>query len=210
MKSISNKAHTGISISLMSLSLMGCASEDDAADKTGEDVELEISLGDGENSSTSVSTSTVNGKSTTSVSTSNGNSSSASSSSSTSDGKFSLKADGVDINIDLPQSLLKKSQQSDDLYPGSKILGVDINSESKNNNGSSDSKAVVYLKFFAPDEPQKVAQYFADKFKDEGGSASLSGTSVSGKTKDGQDYKLTLDADGNGSRGLLKITGNKG
>lgn len=193
----------------MSLSLLACASEDDTVDKIEEDVELEISLGDGENSSTSISTSTVNGKSTTSVSTSTGESSSASSSSSTSDGKFSLKADGVDIKIDLPKSLIEKSQKSDDLYPGSKILGVDINSTSNNDNGSSESKAVVNVKFFAPDEPRKVAQYFANKFKDEGGSASLNGTNVSGKTKDGQDYKLTLDPDGNGSRGLLAITGNK-
>lgn len=209
MKSISNKALTIISVTAMSISLMACAKKDETSDKTEEDVALEISLGDGESSSTSVSTSTVNGKSTTSISTNTGNSSSASSSTSSSDGKFSLKADGIDINIDLPQSLLEKSQQSDDLYPGSKILGVDINSSSNNNDGSSEAKAVVNLKFFAPDEPKKVAQYFADKFKEEGGSASLSGTNVTGKTKDGQDYKLTLNPDGNGSKGLLAITGSK-
>lgn len=132
-----------------------------------------------------------------------------SSASSVKDGKFSLKANGIDINIDIPQSIIEKSNRSDDLYPGSKILGVDINSSSNNNDGSSEAKAVVNLKFFAPDEPKKVAQYFADKFKDEGGSASLRGTSVSGKTKDGQDYKLTLNPDGNGSRGVLAITGDK-
>lgn len=201
----SNKALKTITVSAMSLSLLACNAQEEKA----QDVELDISIGEGENSSTSVSTSTVNGKSTTSVSSSTGNSSSASSSSSTSDGKFSLKADGVDINIDLPQSIIEKSQKSDDLYPGSKILGVDIESSSKSNNGASKGKAIVNLKFFAPDEPAKVAQYFADKFKKEGGSATLSGTNVAGKTKDGQDYKLTLDADGDGSKGLLAITGNR-
>ncbi len=213
MKSMSTTALKIISVTAMSISLLACKAKDGAPDTIEEDVALEISLGDGGNSSTSVSTSTVNGKSTTSISTNTGHSnslaSSASTSSSTGDGKFSLKASGVDINIDLPKSVLKKSQQSDDLYPGSKILGVDINSSSSNNYGSSKAMAVVNLKFFAPDKPKKVAQYFANKYKNDGGSATLSGTNVSGKTKDGQEYKLTLNPDGNGSNGLLVITGDK-
>lgn len=185
MKSINSKALIFIMMPIIALS--ACTKKDEVK----EDVELEISLDDEKGSKTSVNIST------------DGHVSKASQA----DGKFSLKADGIDINIDLPKALLDKSNSSDDLYPGSKILGVDINST--NNNGSSSSKSVVNMKFFAPAEPKKVAQYFANKFKDEGGSASLNGTSVSGKTQDGQDYKITLNPDGKGSKGVLKIIGDK-
>ncbi len=188
MKSINNKA---LMLIIGIISLSACTKENENTDTVEEDVELEILLDDDGGSKTSVNISTDGKASNTSIA----------------DGKFSLKADGVDINIDLPKALLEKSNRSDDLYPGSKILGVDINSS--NDNSSSETKAVVNLKFFAPDEPKKVAQYFANKFKDEGGSASLNGTNVSGKTKDGQDYKLSLNPDGNGSKGVLAITGDK-
>ena len=129
-----------------------------------------------------------------------------SSASSVKDGKFSLKANGIDINIDIPQSIIEKSNRSDDLYPGSKIRAINVNAQGDD---KTSGKGQVEITFFAPDTPKKVAQYFANKFKDEGGSASLSGTNVSGKTKDGQDYKLSLKPDGNGSKGVLAITGDK-
>lgn len=208
MKYISYKIQTLTAVSAAILSLSACqkADQDSAED---ENVELNISLGDG--NSTSVSTSTnADGTTSTSVNSSNSNGTSSSSASSSSgDGKFSLKGNGFDINIDIPQSIIEKSGNSDDLYPGAVVTNVDISSNSSSNNGNSSSNGAVNLKFFAPDEPAKVAQYFADKFKKEGGSATLSGTNVAGKTKDGQDYKLTLDADGDGSKGLLAITGNR-
>ncbi len=187
------------------LAISACNKVDE---ETEEELAIEIDLDDG----TSVSTSTSNSSngSSTSISSNNGNSSSSSSSStsSSSDGKFSLKANGVDINIDIPKSIIEKSNRSDDLYPGSKIRGVNVNSQTQNNNGNSSGKGQVEIKFFAPDKPATVADWFVKKFEKEGGSAKRTGTNVSGKTDDGKDYNLTVTSDGEGSSAVLAFSGD--
>lgn len=183
-----------IALSASLLFFTACSRTDQESE---EEVEINIDLDDGTNESTDT---LGNSRNSDAVNIPE------SSASSVKDGKFSLKANGIDINIDIPQSIIEKSNRSDDLYPGSKIRAINVNAQGDD---KTSGKGQVEITFFAPDEPKKVAQYFTNKFKDEGGSASLSGTSVSGKTKDGQDYKLTLNSDGNGSKGVLAITGDR-
>ena len=177
-----------VSASALALSLSSCtnAKNEDGND-IEKDVELEIDLSGGDDSSS-------------------GSSSSSSTSSSAGNGKLSLKSDGINIDIDIPKAALEKGRNSDDLYPGSKITGVNVTS----NSADLKNSGVVNIKFTAPDSPEKVAEWFAKKFEDEGGSASRDGTNVSGQTGDEQDYDLSVNANGNGSNGVLVIKGDKG
>lgn len=182
-----------------------------SADETFKDDNIEQNSSGGDSStsnSTSVSTTTnSDGTSSTSINSSNGNNSSSSSSSSSNtsdDGKFSLNVNGTDLSLVVPNAVINAAQNNNDLYPGAKITGVNVNANSNGNNGSS----VVDINFTAPDEPNTVAEYFVKKFKDEGGSATQSGSTVTGKTKEKQDYTLTISPNGNGSRGRLSVNGS--
>lgn len=145
-------------------------------------------------------------------SSSNSASSSSNSSTVTTNGnsKFALKINGTEINVNLPKDVLNDGAKSDDLYPGAKITGINVSSNNDNDNGNRSSSSLVNMEFTAPDAPDKVANYFVKKFKDEGGTASRQGTTVSGKTEDGQDYILKLTPNGSGSNALLSVTGTKG
>jgi len=134
-------------------------------------------------------------------------SSTSTSSSSSKNGKFSLNADGFNLDIDIPQSFIKKSKSNDGLYPGSEIRNVNVNTHSNNDNGKSYERAEVRLEFTAPDNSNKVANWFVKKFKEEGGTAKRNGNTVSGQTDEGKDYNLTLNPNGNRTNGVLHITG---
>lgn len=202
MKKFIVRTSTILTASATILALSACKP---ANDQSSEDIELDISTGD--TPDTPDVPAPPNGRDTNSGSAS---SSSSSASTAQADGKFSLKINGTEINVDLPKNILKDGAKSDDLYPGARITGVNVSSNNNNDNGTSSSSSLVNMTFTAPDAPDQVANYFVKKFKDEGGTASRQGTTVSGKTGDNQDYILKLTPNGRGSNASLSVTGTKG
>jgi hypothetical protein len=83
------------------------------------------------------------------------------------------------------------------MMPGGTISGFNVN--------AGDKGATVNLAFKAPAAPEEVRAYFLDQFKAKGIEASATGDSVSGKTKDGDPFVITVQAAGQGSEGTIKV-----
>jgi hypothetical protein len=83
------------------------------------------------------------------------------------------------------------------MMPGATISGFNVN--------AGDKGATVNFAFKAPAAPEEVRAYFLDRFKAKGIEASAVGNSVSGKTKDGDPFVITVQAAGQGSEGTIKV-----
>ena len=62
--------------------------------------------------------------------------------------------------------------------------------------------------FTAPASPDQVRSYFVDQFKKQGADVSLSGNSVTGKSKDGSPFTIDVSPSGSGSQGTIKVQDN--
>ncbi len=103
-------------------------------------------------------------------------------------GKFSIKADGFALDVDLPSVTL----DSDDfdmnnvtLYPGSKVTGLNI--EDKDGAGGK-----VTMSFTAPIGAEKLTDWYETKMKEDKFTVARSQTGLSGKTEDGDAFTLQL------------------
>ncbi|QJB69186.1 hypothetical protein [Parasphingorhabdus halotolerans] len=106
------------------------------------------------------------------------------------DSKFSIKADGFSLDVDLPSITL----DSDDfdlnnvaLYPGTKVTGLDV--EDKDGKGGK-----VTLSFVAPTDTKTLTSWFEEKMKAESFEVAKSSNGLSGKTGEGDPFDLTLDS----------------
>jgi hypothetical protein len=123
-------------------------------------------------------------------------------------GDVGVKVPGFDAKMRLPKMLLKDSDFDIDgvkLYPGSTVNSVNVDA-----NGLSDKggKGEVKVGFSAPAETAKVSQWFRDAFTKAGVTVTGDGNMLSGKTKDGDPFSVTLtDAGGNKSSGTITISG---
>lgn len=61
----------------------------------------------------------------------------------------------------------------------------------------------VTMTFTAPQSPDQVRSYFVDQLKSHGDEASLSGDTISGKSKDGSTFTIQVAAAGSGSTGKI-------
>ena len=86
------------------------------------------------------------------------------------------------------------------LMPGSTITGFNVN--------AGDKGGIVNFAFKAPTAPEGVRAYFVDQFKAKGIEAAASGDSVSGKTKDGDPFVITVRPSGQGSEGTIRVQDN--
>ncbi|MEO1045512.1 MAG: hypothetical protein AAFX04_08750 [Pseudomonadota bacterium] len=135
--------------------------------------------------------------------------SAASASASSKDGKeeslsFSIDTDGFSMDIDLPIDEITTDDangRAEGLYPGSRVNGINIDSNS--NNGASQS--VVSIRFTAPADADSVADWFVSKMSEDGATARRNGNRIIGKTNDGEDYTITLEPSGDSTRGELRI-----
>ncbi len=105
-----------------------------------------------------------------------------------SDGKFSIKADGFSMDIDLPSITL----DADDLdlndvklYPGSRITNFKI--EDVDGSGGK-----VVLDFVAPVDQQGLSDWFAEQMAAEKYELEKDGANLSGTSSDGDPFSLTL------------------
>lgn len=83
------------------------------------------------------------------------------------------------------------------LMPGSTVTGFSV--------FAGDKASTVNMAFTAPATPDAVRVYFVDQFKANGVEAQLSGDTVTGKSKDGSPFTITVGAAGSGSQGKIEI-----
>ena len=122
---------------------------------------------------------------------------------------ISVDGDGVNVNADLPgiDGLDVKSNFDIDgvkLYPGAKITSIDVNADSSKPEGQQGS---VAFGMTAPAAPDVVLAWYAKAFASKGITTTTKGTTLSGKTKDGEAFSFELAPDGKGSRGKVQIVG---
>lgn len=83
------------------------------------------------------------------------------------------------------------------LMPGSTVTGFSV--------FARDEGSLVTMAFNAPAGPDAVRAYFVDQFKQKGVDAALSGDSVTGKSKDGNPFTITVTPSGGGSQGKIEV-----
>jgi hypothetical protein len=83
------------------------------------------------------------------------------------------------------------------MIPDGHITSFNVNSVGRG--------SVVRIAFDAPRAPDQVRSYFLDQFKQKGVEASASGDSVSGRSKDGSDFVINVQAAGSGSQGTIDV-----
>ena len=120
----------------------------------------------------------------------------------------SIKAPGVDIKVDLPDSIRDSASVESDselLYPGSKVGGVHIEA------GGNDQGAVE-IRFSTPDDPAKVAAWYRDAarthFKIDGAGREGPAYLLNGhEVDDNSRFKLRIAPAASGSEGILSVQG---
>ncbi len=83
------------------------------------------------------------------------------------------------------------------LMPGSTVTGFSV--------FARDDGSTVNMAFNAPAAPDAVRAYFVDEFKQKGVAAQLSGDTVTGESKDGNPFTITVTPSGSGSQGKIDI-----
>jgi hypothetical protein len=102
------------------------------------------------------------------------------------DGEISIDTPGFDMKLDIPDALRSNiSGDSDLIYPGSKIGGLNIAAGE-----GGQGRGQVQMRFTTPDAPDKVAAWYRDPAR----AAELTGVSVQ---RDGGGYRIS-GADKNG------------
>ena len=83
------------------------------------------------------------------------------------------------------------------LMPGSQVTGFNIDSHNDQSN--------VEMSFTAPASPEQVRSYFLDQFSKQGVTATVSGDAVTGKSKDGDPFRIEVSPAANGSQGRIVV-----
>ncbi len=106
-------------------------------------------------------------------------------------GKFSIKAEGFALDVDLPSFTL----DSDDfdlnnvaLYPGTKVTALNV--EDTDGEGGK-----VTVSFVSPTGSDKLIDWFEEKMTAEDFVVAKSGNTLSGKTDEGDPFHLELTED---------------
>lgn len=102
--------------------------------------------------------------------------------------KFSIKAEGFEMDIDLPPISLDTDDvdlNNLSLYPGTKITGLNV--EDKEGQGGK-----VTLSFDAPSNSKDLVSWFEKKMTDENFTFEADGNMLSGKTNEGDPFVLEL------------------
>lgn len=119
------------------------------------------------------------------------------------DGKFSIKADGFSLDVDLPEITM----DSDDfdlnnvaLYPGSKITNFNI--EDQKGEGGK-----VTVSFVAPTGIDSLSEWFQTKMTEEEFEVAKDGSNLSGTTDEGDPFSLELtEASAEETKGILQFS----
>lgn len=122
------------------------------------------------------------------------------------DGNVSVRVPGVSIDTKLPKSMFTRSDFDIDgvkLFPGSKIQTMDVNA-----GGKAGTKAIVDITFSSPASVEAVHKHFAEGFAREEVTYKTYGSTLTGKTSDGNDFAIDMvPMDKNQTMGHVTITG---
>ena len=122
------------------------------------------------------------------------------------DSKFSIKADGFSMEVDLP-SITLDSEDFDmndvDLYPGSHVTSFDV--QDRDGLGSK-----VKISFKAPTGVEKLADWYETRLAANDFDVARNGTNLSGKTEDGDPFSLALtEISAKETKGVLQLSERK-
>lgn len=122
------------------------------------------------------------------------------------DSKFSIKADGFSMDVDLPEITLDSGDfdlNNVTLYPGSKITNFNI----------EDQKRVggkVTVSFVAPTDIESASDWFEAKMTEEKFEVTRDGNDLSGATDEGDPFSLDLEEESaEETNGTLQFTETK-
>jgi|TARA_R110000772_G_scaffold54456_9_gene124438 hypothetical protein len=122
------------------------------------------------------------------------------------DSKFSIKADGFSMEVDLPDITLDSDDfdmNDVDLYPGSQVTGFDI--EDKDGQGGE-----VRISFKSPAGVEKLADWYESRLTGNDFKVVRDGTSLSGETAEGDPFSLDLaELSGTETKGILLFSERK-
>lgn len=122
------------------------------------------------------------------------------------DSKFSIKADGFSMEVDLP-SITLDSDDFDmndvDLYPGSHVTSFAV--QDKDGQGGK-----VKISFKAPAGLEKLTEWYQTRLTANDFQVVRSGTNLSGKTEEGDPFSLALtEISADETKGVLEFSENK-
>lgn len=106
------------------------------------------------------------------------------------DSKFSIKADGFSMEVDLPSITLDSDDfdmNNVDLYPGSRVTSFDI----QDVDGESGK---VQISFKAPAGADDLADWYETRLTGNDFEVARSGTNLSGTTEEGEPFSLSLSS----------------
>lgn len=115
-------------------------------------------------------------------------------------GQVSFNVPFASGQVKLPEGAMKSGDFDIDgvkMIPGGTITGFNLD--------AGHQGGTVHFAFNAPASPENVRAYFADEFKRKGVEAAVAGTSVSGKTKDGDRFVISVEPAPQGSQGTITI-----
>lgn len=85
------------------------------------------------------------------------------------------------------------------LMPGSSVTGFSLD--------AGDKGATVRLGFTAPASPDEVRSYYLEQFGKHDMQVALAGNAVTGKTKDGDPFRIEVSPAAQGSQGKIEFRG---
>jgi hypothetical protein len=115
-------------------------------------------------------------------------------------GKVTFNVPFASGQVKLPEGTMSSSDFDIDgvkMIPGGTLTGFNLDAGKKG--------GTVNFGFKAPASPDNVRAYFVDEFKKKGVEAAVTGTSVSGQTKDGDPFVISVEPAAQGSQGTITI-----
>jgi hypothetical protein len=118
-------------------------------------------------------------------------------------GKVDFNLPFVNGSVKLPEGVMHNGEFDIDgvrMIPGGKVTGVSV--------FAADKGSDVDITFSAPASPVQVRAYFLDQFKQKGANVAQAGDAITGKTRDGSEFKIDVGAADSGSQGKITIHDN--
>jgi hypothetical protein len=103
-------------------------------------------------------------------------------------------------HVKIPDSMMKGAQFDIDgvkMIPGGTLNGFNVK--------AGDNGSTVNIGFNSPASAKDTQAYFLDQFRQKGVEAAAAGDSITGKSKDGDNFVIRVASAANGSTGTIQI-----